>query len=75
MDDQLMSVRKIKYGNKVTAVSTVMADIAEEIIDLTTRIDGDKVDASAQLVEQHQHGLVERVQIRAELLYKLSKLL
>lgn len=70
-----MSIRKIKYGNKVTAVSTVMRDIAEEIIDLTTRIDGGKVDASAQLVEQHQLGLVERVQIRSELLYKLSKLL
>ncbi len=70
-----MSVRKIKYGNKVTAVSCVMRDIAEEIIDLTSRLDVGQVDASAQLVEQHQLGLVERVQIRSELLQKLSKLL
>ncbi len=70
-----MTERKIKYGNRVVAVSNVMQDISEEIIDLCERMGNAKFDASAQLVEQHQAGMVERIQIRCELLHKLSKLL
>lgn len=71
----IVTQRKIKYGSKVTAISTVMRDIAEELIDLTERMEGQHFDVGAKLLEQHQEGLVERVQIRAELLDRLAKLL
>ncbi|MEC8011899.1 MAG: hypothetical protein VX185_14165 [Pseudomonadota bacterium] len=70
-----MGERKIKYGNRVAAVSSVIQDLSEEIGDLCERMGNGKVDASAKLVEQHHAGMVERIQIRSELLYKLSKLL
>lgn len=68
-------MRKIKYGHKVSAITHVMRDIAEEIIDLTTRLDSEKIDASTKLVEQHKQGLIERIQIRGDLLERLTKLL
>lgn len=71
----IVAQRKIKYGTKVTAISAVMRDIAEELIDLTERMESDHFDVSAQMLEQHRTGLLERVQIRADLLHKLSALL
>lgn len=70
-----MGVRKVKYGAKAAAVTTVIKDLAEEIIDLASRLECDNFDASAQLVEQHYEGLVERVQVRADILAKLAKML
>lgn len=71
----MASVRKIKYGKKVTPVTIVMREIAEEIIDLTGRMNEVKFDASAKMVAQHQDGLIERIQIRADLIQRLSQLL
>jgi len=69
------TVRKIKYGNKATAITTVLHNLCEEVIDLSQRLDESTLDASAQLVAQHQQGIAERLKVRAELIYKLSLLL
>ena len=69
----MLAQRKVKFGGKISVVSSVMRHIAEELIDLTERMEQDSFDASAEILNQHYQGLVERVQIRAEILYKLSK--
>jgi len=70
-----MGARKIKYGDKAMAVSVVMADIIEEIADLVSRIDTQASQNMPSTVQHQQQSIIERVQVRTDILNRLSQLL
>ncbi len=67
-------LRKIKYGNEVQVVSSVMKEIANEIVEISEHLER-VPPASPEIVEEHTQRLNSLMVSRCDILSRLSKLL